>query len=360
MCAFFEKDTLPQNDGPIAVHMSTEPGRIFSVTEKNRSHKDIDIYEKKRGGEVWRDVVRTIRLTIHKPIIEINAGSGPVLVLGSAMSGTTWIADVIAHMTKARQIFEPFILHRQGQLLFTAHRELTDVECDLNFQLYLRPDSPGGRYKNQIANILFKVHRNSWCDQMCRHGFYRKRLIKDVRANLFMTYIALNWPSLKILWVVRNPVHVVESQAAMREAGYNIDWNVGQIKSQPELLQDWLSPFLAEIEAAKRLPERLCHKWCIENFIPLKQHVASLQNVLLVRYDRLVGDLEAWGRIMSFVGYDRYDVDRLRRVTAKPSRVSRKVVVGTGGGAEKKHLSSRDIDYIEHGVRLYGLERLLV
>ncbi|MDA8306515.1 MAG: sulfotransferase [Deltaproteobacteria bacterium] len=315
--------------------------------------------EKTRRYKRLMDIAQLIRLTVHKPIIEFNARVGPVLVFGSARGGTTWMADVISKMTRARQIFEPFLLHRAGYFLFTAHRDPTEANCDLNYELYIRPESPSCRYKDQIADILFKPHRNSWCDKMCRHGIYRKRLIKDIRANLFMAYIAHNWPSLKILWVVRNPVDVVESQVAMRKVGYPFDWNIGHIKSQPELLHDWLSPFLPEMEAAKSLPERLCHKWCIENFIPFKQGVASRPNVLLVRYDNLVAGPQQWEPIMRFLGCGGYDAGILGRETAKPSKVSRKVVLGPGSRQERKHLCPEDMDYIERTVRLYGLDGLL-
>lgn len=348
---FFENFALPEDNSPTAAHppVKTSESKFMPGRQAERT----------RRFNKLRDIAQLIQLTMHKPVIEFNAGVGPVLVFGSARSGTTWIGDVISTMTKARQIFEPFVFHTGGYFLFTAHRDLTKTNCDLNYQLYIGPNSPSCLYKDQIADILFKPHRNSWCDQMCRHGIYRKRLIKDVRANLFMAYIAHNWPSLKILWIVRNPVDVIESQVAMAKEGYTFDWNLGQIKSQPDLVRDWLSPFVSEMEAAKSFVERLCHKWCIENFIPFKQRVEERPNVHLVRYDRLVAGLEQWDPLMKFLGQGGNDAGILRSQTAKPSRVSRKVVLGHGAKAQREHLSGEDIDYIARTVRLYGLDRLI-
>ena len=171
-----------------------------------------------------------------------------------------------------------------------------------------------------------------------------------------MGYVAWNWPSLKILWILRNPVDVVESMVAMRKAGYGFDWSVESIKSRPELLGDWLAPFLPEMEAAKSLARRLAHRWCIEQFVPLKQGVKDRPNVLPVRYEKLRADRRQWARVMEFLGCADYDAGLLERESLKPSRVSRP---GALRRKDRAHLDAGEIEYIKQTVRLYGLESLI-
>ncbi len=289
----------------------------------------------------------------YKPIIVTDRES-TIMVLGSARSGTTWTGNVIAGMLNAREIFEPFILHKAGYFYFTANNNRDVKDCNRNYQLYIRPDSPRNNYTDQIEAVLVKHPRSFWCNRGCDPGFYPRKLIKDIRANLFMAYIAHSRPDIKIIWIVRNPVEVIESQVAMAQTGADFDWHVDQIKTQPELLEDWLSPFLTEMEAAQSLPERLSHRWCIETFVPRKQNIVDYPNVLLVRYEDLIGGPEEWNPVRDFLGCKTWDTDQLKCLLPKPARTSRKL--NADGRKQNNCLSETDIAHISRIVNIYGLE----
>ena len=182
---------------------------------------------------------------LFKPIIEIDHDRHPpVMIFGSARSGTTWVGNVIAKMLKARQVFEPFNLTRCKYLDFGGNSGLLELSRDDNYQLYIRPEVQNIDYMNLIEAILTNRSRKSWRDKVCSPGFYRRRVIKDIRANLFMAYLAHNRPDIKIIWNVRNPINVIESQVAMAEVEWRYDWNVNYIKGQPDLLEE-ARPFSA-------------------------------------------------------------------------------------------------------------------
>ena len=106
------------------------------------------------------------------------------------------------------------------------------------------------------------------------------------------------------------------------------------------------------MEAAKSLPERLSHKWCIETFVPLKQNIGDYPNVLVVRYDKLTRGPEEWDAIKTFLQCETWDADRLRVALARASITSRR------GRAKQRSncLSDRDIAQVTRIVYTYGLE----
>ena len=203
------------------------------------------------------------------------------MVLGSPRSGTTWTGNVIATVLKARQVNEPFNHTSFRHVHFDADDRLRELVYDGRYHTYIRPDWPRGSDMNRIEAVLMDRRRNSSRDQP-QTWFLSGRLVKETRANLFMAYLAHNRPDIKMIWIVRNPIKVIESQVAMGELQWRYDLDVDHIKGQPELLEDWIGPFLPEMEAAKSLVERLSHKWCIETFVPLKQNIGDYPNVLMV------------------------------------------------------------------------------
>ena len=298
---------------------------------------------------------------LYKPVIDLNRDIGQtVLVLGSARSGTTWIGDVISSMLKARRIFEPFLLDKNRQFYLSTHKRLCEDNLDRRLQLYIRQHDEENVYAPQIEKILGGNIRSAWSNKGCNVGIYWRRVIKEVKANLFMAYIATNWPQVKIIWVIRNPLNVIESQMTMGQMNFFFDWNIHDVKNQPELLSDWLHPLMSEMTLAKSICVRLAHKWCIETYVPLKQGVEKLPNVLKVRYEDLTGNLKEWNRICNFLSPMSCDTTKLQKWLNTPSRTSRKFYLDGRRDIEKAiSISEKESDEIRRIVDLYGLSSFL-
>ena len=172
------------------------------------------------------------------------------IVAGSGRGGTTWVGEVVARMLDSRVLFEPFLLDEDKQ--FVLARDQISVEKSSllrNYPLYLpgrRAEDPHARRHLELERILQgRIQPNTWSDQVrMPDRTYRGRLIKDIRANLFLGYIAANWPEVRILLVTRSPLHAIDSQLDKAKRGWVWDWSPTDVVSQAALVEDWLAPHL--------------------------------------------------------------------------------------------------------------------
>jgi hypothetical protein len=177
-----------------------------------------------------------------------------VFLAGSARSGTTWVSDMINYRNEYRFVFEPF---HPGK-----------VRACKNFRRkqYLRPDDRREEYLGSAKTILTGDLRNFWTDRFNRRLVARRRLIKDIRANLLLGWMRANFPGMPMILLLRHPCAVAASRIAL-------GWrdNLSETMEQEDLVEDFLLPVEAEIRAARYAFERHVFSWCIENYVPLKQ-----------------------------------------------------------------------------------------
>ncbi len=226
-----------------------------------------------------------------------------VLVAGSPRSGTTWLGNCVAGLLGARRIFEPFVLGLNRQLILTS-ADWDAAEragaLDRNHQLYLRPMERGSCHEPSIKAILQGRVRYPWVDLESTAGLHSARVVKAVRANLLLGFIARRWPSVRILFIVRSPFEVVRSTLERRERGWVFDWQPAEVLGQPALVTDHLREQVSAITAAKDAVDRLAHKWCIETVVPARQ-LAGLPNVMFVKYESLAREPREWLSVLRFL-----------------------------------------------------------
>ncbi len=106
--------------------------------------------------------------------------------------------------------------------------------------------------------------RSLWSDRFNRRLVARRRLIKDIRANLLLGWMHENFPGMPIVLLLRHPCAVVTSRLAL-------GWNdfLAQTMEQEDLVEDFLLPMEADIRAARGDFERHLFAWCVENHVPL-------------------------------------------------------------------------------------------
>lgn len=195
------------------------------------------------------------------------------LVAGSGRSGTTWLSTLINHDNKYRFIFEPF-----------HPAKVAPCEAFLRKQ-YLRPDDEREMYLDAARKILSGKVRSRWSDRFNRKLVSRKRLVKDIRANLLLGWLRHNFPEMPMVLLLRHPCAVADSRL-------RLGWrdNLDEAMSQKELVEDHLKPFEPDILAAKDPFERSIFLWCIENYVPLRQPGAG--DIHVVFYENLLADPE--------------------------------------------------------------------
>jgi hypothetical protein len=251
---------------------------------------------------------------IHAPLSRllgglcVDLGKGDhersVFLAGSGRSGTTWLSEIISHRGGYRFVFEPFNPAKVGAFGSFGSKQ------------YLRPDDGRGEFLGPARLALTGALRDPWTDRFNGTFVARRRLIKDIRANLLLAWMRANFPGMPIVLLLRHPCAVVASRLALGWKG-----NLNETMEQEELVEDFLLPIEAEIRAARDDFERHLFLWCIDNYVPLKQ--LGPGEIHLVFYENLLANPEE--ELRSLFGFLGDDPDgRVHARLAHPSALSRK------------------------------------
>lgn len=239
-----------------------------------------------------------------------------VFLAGGARSGTTWLSELINHDNSYRYMFEPFGVRQLGDFWYGS---------------YLRPSEQHEADFERARDILSGAFHDPWVDQFNKRLAVRKRLVKEVRANLWVKWMRTRFPQVPVVFIMRHPIPTVRSRfkkyfdAADRSA---VDTDPEKrtaefrhyLLDQRALMEDHLAPFKDVIENAKTVWDQRLLVWCAQNYVPLRQlragdaHIAFYESFCL---DPL-GELR---KLFAFLGRDVDDA-ALRRVW-KPSPMAR-------------------------------------
>jgi len=269
--------------------------------------------------------------------VDLGDHRSSVFLAGSGRSGTTWVSGMINHRNTYRFVFEPF------------HAGEVGICKDFRRKQYLRPDDRREEYIGPARTILTGGLRSFWTDRFNEKLVARRRLIKDIRANLLLGWMRANFPGMPIVLLLRHPCAVVASQLAL-------GWKdiLSETMEQEELVEDFLVPMEAEIRAARGGFERHLFTWCIENYLPLKQfrpgeiHLCFYEN-FLTRPERELP------RLFSFLGED-FD-ERVYRKLKRPSPLSRDGEVASVD-AWRRSVTGRQLERAVEILGLFGLDRV--
>ena len=263
-----------------------------------------------------------------------------VFLAGSGRAGTSWVSEIINYRGEYRYVFEPF------------HPGKVDVCKNFGSKQYLRPDDRREEYLEPARKVLTGALRSRWTDRFHRRFVARRRLIKDIRANLLLGWMRANFPGMPIILLLRHPCAVVASRLALR-------WkdNLSETMGQEELVEDFLRPMEPEIRGARDAFERHLFLWCIENYVPLRQfapgeiHLAFYENFLARPEDEI-------SRLFSFLGRE-FD-ERVYETLNRPSPLSRK---GDGRGVPsvdswRRRVTDAQLGRTVEVLGLFGLDRV--
>ena len=261
-----------------------------------------------------------------------------VFLAGSGRAGTTWVSELINYRGEYRYVFEPF------------HPGKVDAFKNFRSKQYLRPDDRREEYLGPARKVLTGGLRSRWTDRFHRKFVARRRLIKDIRANLLLGWMRANFPGMQIILLLRHPCAVVASRLAL-------GWkdNLYETMEQRELVEDFLGPMEPEIRGARDAFERHLFLWCIENYVPLKQ--LAPEEIHLAFYENfLVHPEEEIYRLFSFLGKD-FD-ERVYSTLKRPSPLSCKDAECPSVDAWRRRISDAQLERAAEIQGLFGLQSL--
>ena len=261
-----------------------------------------------------------------------------VFLAGSGRSGTTWLSGVIDHKRGCRYVFEPFNPARVGAFGHFRSKQ------------YLRPDDAREEFLGPARLALTGALRSTWTDRFNTRLVARRRLIKDIRANLLLGWMRANFPGMPIVLMLRHPCAVVASRLAL-------GWrdNLEETMEQEDLVEDFLRPVEAEIYAARDDFERHLFLWCIDNSVPLRQfargeiHLAFYENLLVNPEDELQS-------LFGFLG--EVPDDRVYEELGRSSPLSRRDAPSLSVDGWRDRVSARQLVRVGEILALFGLDRV--
>ncbi len=259
-----------------------------------------------------------------------------VFLAGSGRSGTTWLSGLINHDSGYRQVFEPF------------HPGKVEDFRGFRSKQYLRPKDRREEFIEPARKAVTGRLRSGWTD---RGGAFvaRRRLLKDIRANLMLGWLAENFPGMPIVLLMRHPCAVVSSRLAL-------GWrdNLDETMAQRDLVEDHLLPVERRIRDARDPFERHLFLWCIDNHVPLRQFSSGA--IHLCFYENLLQSPEPeLRRLFAAIGRD-YD-ERILGKLGDPSFTSRREERPSLDGWRSR-VGGERLERAGEILSLFGLDRI--
>lgn len=267
-----------------------------------------------------------------------------LVVAGTARSGTTWLADLIAAGVPSRLMFEPF------------HRGKLPQISSLPLFPYLRQGEIHPVLESFADEVVTGRIRHPWIDSQVACLRPSRRIVKDVRVNLLLHWLIDQYPQLPVAIVLRHPCAVVLSR--MR-AGWSAEDDLQDMLAQESLRHDFLNDRLPVIRAAQEPEERHALVWCVHYLVPLTLVAPGKARFLF--YEDLCADPDGEVRRLSR-GLGVEVGSNLARTARTPSVTSRPDSAVVGGrdplSGWTRELEAIQIERILAVVAAFQLDRL--
>lgn len=236
------------------------------------------------------------------------AGDDVVIVLGSGRSGTSWLANICNYRNSFRYLFEP---------LNPVH-----ISADEMVSSWCPKHSEAVPFLDRVINGRV---RGKWVDSRNNRLFARRRLVKEIRANLMLPWISANYPSARVVLLLRNPMAVAASRK-MLSGSKSSNWiwepSLETLLREPrvraQLSSEELSALSEQIGAGAAM--EAIADWCINNIVTSRE--SSFNNVHVVYYEDLVAKNDNVVKsLLQFIGVEFHQsVDKALTKTSETSR----------------------------------------
>lgn len=267
-----------------------------------------------------------------------------IFLAGTGRSGTTWISEIINYKNEYRYIFEPF------------HPNKVKTSKIFGVRRYIRPSCRDTDLLGAAEYILTGKIRNFWTDNFNAKFICTKRLIKCIRANLFLRWLYENFPGLSIILLIRHPC-----ATALSHIKFDLKVSLDDYLIQDELVDDCLKPFEKEINKAKNLSDFQKHifMWCIENHVPLCQFKKG--EICVVFYENFCDKPEEEiKKVFSFLG--KTVETKVFDILRKPAPLARSwsaIIKGENlVGSWKNQLTSDEVKMSNDILSIFGLSNV--
>ena len=197
-----------------------------------------------------------------------------VWVCGDGRSGTTWLSNIINHDNQYRSLFEP--LHPVFGLAKGTGPDFR----------YMRPDDSDPAFSRLLGNVFLGRVSSRFVDKHNKRVFYRRVLVKDIFSHLYIRWADAQFPAVKKVVIIRNPLSVALSKRRLQDWVWLTDPR--RFLEQDTLMQDHLRPHEDLIRQQWTFVESQVLIWSIIHHVLFRQCVS--RNIHFLFYENLCFD----------------------------------------------------------------------
>jgi len=343
-----------------------------------------DWLTKKTIRDVYRPTLNRLRSSL---IFQTNTDyKNSVLLSSGGRTGSTWVAETLTKGSRYRYLYEPFSLYRvlvtpyyqallpgkdDGVAVYDPLHYWQDRPPIDNRLQYIRPNTSDVDLFSRAESVLTGRFHHPEVDQYnyTPKVFFAKRFIKEVKSNLWLAWLHKQFPELKIILLIRHPIPTIQSRLAGKSAvatAENRRYFRKLVLGQPQLVEDFLKPYISVLEAAETMFQQRLAVWCIQNLVPLSQLRQS--DVRVVFYENFcVNPAVEISKLHAFLGRpsDERTIRKMLRNMQKPSAthhaegVESKSIEGLQQVSTWMKRTSKDhLEQTDDMLRAFGLNRL--
>lgn len=254
---------------------------------------------------------------VRRPVMLANARLGRyddevIWLLGHPRSGTTWLAELINHDQRLRDMFEPIRPQRVEQTSF------------LRCHQYVRPGTDFPQLHELMSDVFSGRLTHARVDFANRRPLYRGLIVKDVFSNLLARWTTEEFPEVRPVLLIRNPFAACVSMLKRPRWYWPLD--PADLLTQAHLVEDHLDPVRDVLERAAAEGtelERALATWAVVNLVPLRQFDAHELHVCF--YEEWYAEPERrLSELLAFTGRSgtESDLTLSREQIDKPSRMA--------------------------------------
>lgn len=214
----------------------------------------------------------------HNRLSREAAAPSPIVIAASPRGGSTWVAEILANsMQNPATIWEP--LHPN---------KMKSPYPDFTWREFI-PEEVNWPEAYWFFKRLFssEIMRAGDIELWSYHGLWkwhqRAKLIKFVRANRLLPWLATNFPEIHPILVVRHPCAVISSQ--LNHPAF--ERNLPRCNSIGGEFSSYYNQFVDILDNIATIEEALTTTWCLDHIIPLR-HRFNNRRWTTVYYEELV------------------------------------------------------------------------
>jgi hypothetical protein len=207
-----------------------------------------------------------------------------IIVVGSARSGTSWLAETIAKQYRYRSLFEPEHEFNTSKGALLCDRLIVEKKGFEKGHAYLQKV-----FANRVDNDWIAQNSNRKWKRHLWPLIPKKFVIKFVRCNLAAHYMRQEF-AIPIVHLLRNPYDVLHSQQRVR---FPWLYDLSKFAANEQLGKMLYDEFNFQLNDIKQYSELevLTIRWCIENVVPLTIQKAEGKNYRVLSYEALRNDM---------------------------------------------------------------------